>query len=787
MDSTKVTDLDAMKDSDNLLELIGNTPCVRIRRLNPNPAVEVLAKLESFNPGGSVKDRIALSMILSAEESGELTGEKTVLEATSGNTGIGLAMVAAVKGYRLLLVMPKSASSERKAVLRALGAELLLTPPEAGTDGAIEEAYRLAREDPDRYFLADQFNNENNWKAHYEHTAREIWEQTGGRVTMFVGTMGTTGTLMGVSRRLKECNPEVRIVGVEPQYDHRLQGMKNMKESYKPGIFDKSLLDERVLIEDDDAFRMARELAKKEGIFCGMSSGAAVHVALRKAEELTGGVIVVLLPDGGERYLSTPLYELAPAVRRKRSELRFYNTMAREKQVFEPLVKGRIRMYSCGPTVFATPHIGHFRSFVFADLVKRYLKYRGYQVKHIMNITDIDDRTIAASGDRNVSLAEYTRQYEQEFMQGIEELNILKASKYPRATDHVAEMIELARTLVRKGYAYERHSSVYFDLSKFADYGRLSRVDLGKVKVGATVDLDEYEKDNPRDFTLLKRSTLSELKRGIFYETEWGKVRPGWHLECSAMALKYLGDTIDIHTSGVDLIFPHHENEIAQSEAYTGRKFVNYWLHCEHVVHGGKKMTRRNGQLRTLGDLYDRGYSARTIRFYLIGTHYRQRILFTFESLDAARSALERLDEFVRTLSHVTGGDHNPEVDGMIAGTKRRFDDALNDDINISRALSAVFDLAAKTNRLLSKRRFGRKNARSVLALLKKLDRVLAVLNFGRETLSREEQRLLDEREKAREAGDWQRADELRSRLGDAGLEVQDTPTGSRWRKKRSS
>ena len=293
----------------NILKEIGNTPIVPINRLNPFKDVTIYAKLEACNPGGSIKDRIALSMIESAEQSGDLTPDKIVLEATSGNTGIGMAMVCAVKGYRCQLIMPESASIERRRIMSAYGAEILLTPAKRRTDGAIEQAYAMAREHPDRYFLTDQFNNEANWQAHYNTTGPEIWKQTDGQVTDVVATLGTTGTAMGLCKYFADHHPDVRMIAVEPFLDHKIQGLKNMKESYKPGIFDKSLPYRIINISDEDAFETARALARKEGLFVGMSSGAAMSVALQKAKELKKGkTIVVILPDTGERYLSTELF-----------------------------------------------------------------------------------------------------------------------------------------------------------------------------------------------------------------------------------------------------------------------------------------------------------------------------------------------------------------------------------------------------------------------------------------------------------------------------------------------
>jgi cysteine synthase B len=291
-----------------ILQCIGNTPLAKIEGINPNPSVKLYAKLEGNNPGGSVKDRIALYMIESAERDGRLTRDKIMLEATSGNTGIGLAMVAAAKKYRVKLTMPACVSVERRRVLEAFGAELILSPAEEGTDGAIRLAHKILAEDPETYFMPNQFENQSNIKAHFETTGKEIIEQTDGKITHFVAGMGTTGTLMGAGRRLKEFNSAIRIIGVEPIFGHRIQGLKNMKEAIVPGIFDPSRLDERVTVNDDEAFDTTRMLAVKEGIFCGMSSGAAMHAALKKSSELDEGTLVVILPDRGDRYLSTALF-----------------------------------------------------------------------------------------------------------------------------------------------------------------------------------------------------------------------------------------------------------------------------------------------------------------------------------------------------------------------------------------------------------------------------------------------------------------------------------------------
>jgi len=541
-----------------ILNAIGNTPLIEIQRMNPNPNVRILAKIEYLNPGGSIKDRPALSMIEAGEQSGELSPNKTVIEATSGNTGIGLALVCSVKGYRLLLTMPESVSIERRKILSARGAEILLTPGHLATDGAIEEAYRLARENPDKYFMTDQYNNEANWMAHYKGTAEEILKQTNGEVSMLVATMGTTGTLMGISRRFREYDPSIQIIGVEPYFGHKLQGLKNLKESYRPEIFTKKWLDEKINIDDEAAFEMTRRLGREEGLFVGMSSGAAMAVAVQKAVSMDHGTIVTIFPDSGERYLSTPIFEV-----KKKDDIRLFNTMSRSIDSFEPLKAGRVSIYSCGPTADSRMTIGQSRRYVFADILCRYLSYRGYNVTHIMNITDYDDKTIQGSEAAGENLAAFTQRYIDLFKQDLQALEIRPANEYPKASEHVNDMVEITRDLVDMGAAYEKMRCVYFNIGAMRDYGNLSGIDLNKIKLGATVDLDDYEKNNPKDFTLLKRVRLSDLKRGLYVKTKWGNVRPSWHIQCAAMSMKYLGETFDIHTSSRDLLFPHHENEMA--------------------------------------------------------------------------------------------------------------------------------------------------------------------------------------------------------------------------------
>jgi len=767
-----------VKRHGNILDQIGGTPLVPISRLNPNKNVEILAKLESFNPGGSIKDRTALFMIEEAEKRQELTKGKIILEATSGNTGIGLSMVATIKGYQILLVMSEAVSEERKKILLAMGAELKFTPAHLGTDGAIEFVYDLIRGDPEKYWLADQFNNEANWLAHYHGTATEIWEQTGGSLDIIVSSMGTTGTLMGLSRRFKELKPEVQIIGVEPYLGHKIQGLKNMKESYRPGIFEKNRADQIINIDDEESYLTSRMLAKKEGIFAGMSSGAAMAVALKLAKEMKKGRIVVILPDGGDRYLSTPLF-----IDKKKTGLFMYNTLTRKKEEFIPIQENHVAMYSCGPTLSQLNHIGQYRRFVFSDFIRRYLEVKGYNVTHIVNVTDLDDRTIEGANKAGVSLKEFTEKYYQEFLKDLDTLNIKRASSYPKASEHVDDMIQLTQKLLEKGYAYEKLRSVYFDISRFKDYGKLSKIDLDKIRVGKTVDLEQYEKENPRDFTLLKRATLNELKLGIYYQTQWGNIRPSWHLECPAMAMKFLGETYDIHTSGIDLIFPHHENAIAISQAVTGKPPANYWLHNELVMINGIKPPRvSNHDIITVRDILDRGYTGREIRYWLINSHYRKPISFSWEKLDMAKKTISNLDKFIKKLNSCKTGPPHPEMDQLAYDVRHTSVEVLDDDFNVAPALAALFHFTHRINAIMHKNGLSTSDREKVLDTLERINSVLAVMDLEPSKPDKNVEALIKKREIARKEKDWDKADQLRQELKEMGIEVFDTKEGTMWR-----
>ncbi len=762
----------------SILELIGSTPLVEIRRLNPNPRVKLYAKLESFNPGGSVKDRVALRMVEDAEERGELHPGKVILEATSGNTGIGLAMVGAVKGYRVLLIMPESVSEERKRILRAYGAEIRLTPAELGTDGAIEEAYRLAREDPERYFLVDQFNNPSNPMAHYLGTGEEIWRQTEGKVEAVVITMGTTGTLVGVGRRLKEYNPKIRIIAVEPRVGHRIQGLKNLTESYVPGIFDPSVVDEKVVVGDEEAYEMARRLAREEGILAGMSSGAAMHAATLIAQRMREGVLVVILPDTGERYLSTSLFVEKPIL-----SIRLFNTLTRKVEPLSPQDPKKVKVYTCGPTASDYVHLGVWRRLLIADVLKRYLKSKGIDVLHVVNITDVDDRTVSKALSCSRSLKELTSPFIEEFFKDAETLRIDPATHYPRASEHISDMVRVAEGLLKKGFAYERHRSLYFSLERFKDYGSLSGIDPKELRGGRT-ESDTYDRNSPQDFTLFKRSSLLELKAGIYYDTPWGKARPGWHIECAALALKYLGETLDIHTSSTELIFPHNENEIAIAQSLTGKTFARHWVHVEQVLNNGRRMGWGSGNAVTLKELLEKGFCGSQIRFFLLGTHYRKPLKYSLRGLLESKRAWMRLHDLLIQVVFCPDGPPCGLITELAGRFRDEFDKALEDDLNLSKAFASLFTFLRSLQPIL-KRGISAGEREAILQALKEADYILQVMEFPSEGLRPRVLRILKKRKEARERRDFALSDSLREELLRLGLEVMDTPSGQILRKAR--
>lgn len=753
----------------SIIDSIGSTPLVEVVKLNPVKGVKIMAKLEYMNPGGSVKDRAALFMISEAEKSGELTREKTIIEATSGNTGIGLAMICAVKGYKLALTMAENASRERIKILKARGAKIILTPQHLGSDGAIEEAYRLARENPDKYFITDQYNNEANWKAHYYTTAPEILEQTKGAVSCVVASIGTSGTLMGLSRRLKEYNKDIQIVCAEPYLGHKIQGLKNMKESYTPEILEKKRLDAKINVNDETAFDMARKLASQEGLFVGMSSGAAMAAAIEQAKKIKKGTIVVILPDSGERYLSTSLFSVE-----KNIALSVFDSLSESKIRFTPLEEDKVSIYTCGPTVNKRLNVGQLRRYVFTDLLIRYIESFNVGVNHVVNVTDYDDNTLQGSYEKGMDHETFTRQFFNLFLEDMERLNIRKADTYPKVSEHFEDMIALAEKLKSNHHAYEKLHSLYFDISSLPEYGKLSKIDLDKIKVGATVDLDEYEKRNPKDFTLLKRVRLSELKRGIGIKTQWGNVRPSLHLQCAAISMSFLGDSFDIHTGSRELLFPHHENEIAIAKAAKGAGFARHWLHCYPVKYDGSLGSSHMDDL-TLDTLQKMGFKAKMLRFWLISQHYRKTLVLTRTGLEQARFTLNKINQCIRTLSLIKSGKQFREIDQLIYDIKQGFIQSMEDDLKISGVISSLLFNIKNINRLLNRDLVNRENAGKLITCFKEIDAVLKVFDFAAEEEFPEKiENLIKMRDRAREEKDFQKADKIRGQLLEMGIDVHD-------------
>lgn len=753
----------------SIIDSIGNTPLVEVRHLNPVKGVKIYAKLEYMNPGGSVKDRAALYMLNEAEKSGELTPDKTVIEATSGNTGIGLAMICAVKGYKIALTMAENASEERKSILRARGAQIILTPQHLGSDGAIEEAYRLARENPDKYFLTDQYNNEANWKAHYHTTGPELISQTDGKITSLVATIGTSGTLMGLSRRLKEYNSNIRIVCAEPYLGHKIQGLKNMKESYKPEILDNGRLDEKLNIDDDSAFEMARQLSRKEGLFVGMSSGAAMAAAVKEAKKIKKGVVVVILPDSGERYLSTPLFQID-----RKIALSVYNSFSKTKEPFKAIEKEKVSVYTCGPTVHQKLGISRLRRFVFTDLLLRYIAFHHIDINHVVNITDYDDKTIQGARESGKPLSRYTNEFFECFKKDMARLGVRPADAYPKVSEHFNEMIEVTRRLQEKQHAYEKLHSLYFDISSLPEYGEFSNINLDKIKIGATVDLDEYEKKNPKDFTLLKRVKLSELKSGVGVKTQWGSVRPSLHLQCASIAMKYLGAQFDIQTGSRELVFPHHENEVAIAKAAKGAGLARYWLHCDPVTYDGS-MGAADVESVTLDWLLDNGWDAKAVRFFLISNHYRRPLVLSESSLKQTNYTLGKINRCLATLCAIKKGDPFDGIDQLLYDIRQGFVQSMQDDLKVSGVISSLLANVKIINRLINQNRVNPDSAKKIIEVFREIDSVLRILTFEPGSDYPDKiQELIKKRDKARENKEFEKADQLRAELSSLGVTVHD-------------
>jgi cysteinyl-tRNA synthetase len=460
---------------------------------------------------------------------------------------------------------------------------------------------------------------------------------------------------------------------------------------------------------------------------------------------------------------------------------RFRNTLSGRLEPFEPIEPGHVRMYTCGPTVYAPAHVGNFRSFVFADLVRRALVFRGLRVTWVMNITDVDDKIIRDANAAGIGIDELTARYTDQFLDDLARLGIPIPDVMPRATAHIEDMVRLIETLIEKGHAYRTDDgSVFFRIASWPAYGRLARLDPQRQRSGERVEADEYEKDDVRDFALWKAAKPGEPS----WETTLGPGRPGWHIECSAMSMRYLGPSFDLHTGGIDLVFPHHEDEIAQSEAATGQPFVHTWLHCAHLHMGGEKMAKRAGNFARPADVYAAGFSPRALRYALMATHYRSPLDFSEGSLAHASAAVERLDTAVTALERYSEERaDDPSLEDLLADARTAFSKALADDLNVSAALAAVFELVRDLNTRLAGRSLSTDDARRAVDAMRELDTVLGVLEEVPATLDAPLLELLDSRAQARAARDWARSDELRDALAEAGVSVEDTPDGQRWRK----
>ncbi len=462
--------------------------------------------------------------------------------------------------------------------------------------------------------------------------------------------------------------------------------------------------------------------------------------------------------------------------------MRIHNTLTRRLEDLEPQEPGHVRLYTCGPTVYDFAHIGNFRTYVWEDLLRRTLKLLGFRVTQVMNITDIEDKIIAKAQAAGVPIEEVTRPFVDAFFEDLDRLGIERAEHYPRATEHIAEMIALAERLRDEGHTYATGDSLYFRIDSFPSYGRLSHLEKREIKVGARVDSDEYDKEDARDFVLWKGFRPGEPR----WESPFGPGRPGWHLECSAMSMKYLGTSFDLHTGGVDNIFPHHENEIAQSEAATGRVFVRYWMHAAHLMVDGEKMAKSKGNFHTLRDLLAAGHDARAIRYLLLSTHYRSPLNFTFAALAQAGAELARLDGLSARLERepaAPGSDSGFDERAVRAG--QEFAEALADDLNVSGALGALFRLVRESHAALDRGELPDGSRRVLRETLARLDGVLGVLAREAEILDADVEALIVRRTEARKSRNWAEADRIRNELAGRGILLEDTPQGVQWRRSR--
>jgi cysteinyl-tRNA synthetase len=465
--------------------------------------------------------------------------------------------------------------------------------------------------------------------------------------------------------------------------------------------------------------------------------------------------------------------------------LRFFNTLSRQTEEFHPLEEGRVRMYICGPTVWNFAHIGNFRTFIFGDVLRRYLKFKGYQVTHVFNLTDIDDRIINEAAKQNISIDEFTAPYIKAFWEDFDALGMERPEVTPRATHHIQEMIEIIAKLLENGHAYESEGSIYYRIAAFPEYGKLSRISFSGNIAGASerVDTDKYDKEDARDFALWKLVGEDEEPG---WDAPFGRGRPGWHIECSAMSMKYLGETFDLHAGGMDLQFPHHENEIAQSEGATGKLFARYWIHSEFLKIDDVTMSKSKGNFFTFRDLHEQGYSPLAIRYLLLSVPTRKQLNFTFEGLQGAESTVERLRNFRSLVSDakvVEGSDQ--EVASIVAKALTDFEAAMDDDFNTAAALAAIHDMVREVNTVIANDRILSKDREAVLDAIAKFDSVLGIFGKADEgSLDAEIEALVAEREESRRHRNFARSDEIRDLLAEKGIVLEDTKDGVRWKRK---